>query len=301
MAQSTLADILSPATLARIDNYQLLARVVVEGFIAGLHRSVYRGFGSEFLQYRSYTPGDDLKYIDWKVYGRQNRFYTKVFQEETNMNCTLVLDASRSMTYRGTRAACTKYRYGAMIAACLAYLAKRQGDNVGFFSYGDKLHASVPPANRSGHLQQIAIELERTVPDGKADHRRFIPYIGESLRRRGLVVFISDLLESETFIQPLLKQLTFARHECIVIQVLDPDELDLPFDRTVRFFDSESNEQIITAPPSVRDEYAAAMQRFLDQIRRSCRDIQVDHLLCDSSSDLGAALAAYLHKRGGVY
>ena len=301
MPRSTLADILSPSTLARIDNYLLMARVVVEGFIAGMHRSVYHGFGSEFLQYRNYTPGDDLKYVDWKVFARSNRFYTKVFQEETNMNCTLVVDASASMGYRGEDAACSKFHYGAMIAASLAYLASCQGDSVGLHIYGDELATSILPRNRGGHLHRICTSLAAVKTGGAAAHERFLPYITETLQRRGLVVFISDFMDADETLPPLLKRVRCTGSDCIVFQVLDPDEKSLPFNGTIRFFDSESGETIVTAPENVRTVYQQDMAGFLGRVRRGCHGIQADYLLTDSGESLGHVLAAYLHRRGGVY
>ena len=301
MSGNRLSEILSPATLARIDNYQILAKVVVEGFIAGMHRSVYHGFGSEFLQYRDYTSGDDLKYVDWKVFARRDRLYTKVFEEETNMNCTVVLDASASMGYQGERAACSKFHYGAMVAACLVYLASRQGDNIGLHCYSDTLRCGIPAGHRGGQLHRILAELQRVQPAGQSRHAAFLPYVAESLRRRGVVVFISDFLEAEDSIAPLLKRFRYAGNECIVVHVLDPDEQDLPFQTTTRFVDSESAAQIVTSPATVRAEYVAAMQAFQQGLRQLCLDMQSDYLACSTAADIGATLAAYLHRRGSVY
>ncbi len=301
MAERSLAEILSPKTLAQIDNYLLLARVVVEGFISGLHRSVYHGFGSEFLQYRNYVPGDDLKYVDWKVFARHDRFYTKVFQEETNMNCNIVLDASASMAYQGNDTACSKYRYGAMVAACLAYLASRQGDNVGFFAYNDRLCCQVNPERRTGHLQRIATELTRVQPEAQARHAECLSYVAEAVRKRGVVIVISDFLEAPDAMAPVLQRLRCAQNDCIAVQVLDPDERNLPFGMTTRFIDSESGDQVMTYPPAVRADYQRAMESFLDRVHRMCLDLQIDHVLTDSAQELGTILAAYLHRRGAVY
>ncbi len=301
MPVERLSDMLSPTTLARIDNYELLARVVVEGAMAGMHRSVYRGSGSEFVQYRDYTPGDDLKYADWKVFARRDRFYTKMFQEETNMNCTVVLDASASMAYRGERAECSKFRYGSMVTACLLYLASRQGDNIGFHCYSDKQHVALPAGRGRGRLNRIFADLTRIQPRGVSRHAEFLPYVVERLRHRGLVVLISDFLETEETLPPLLRGLRHAGNDCIVIQVLDPDELDLPFTGATRLVDSENGQQILTAPAAVRADYVAAMQAFIERLRGLCHDTETDHLLCPTSGDIGVVLSAYLHRRGTVY
>ncbi len=301
MSSPSVNDILSPAALADIDNYQLLAKVVVEGFMAGLHRSLYHGFGSEFVQYRDYSPGDDLKYIDWKVFGRRDRLYTKVFEQETNMDCTLVLDASASMSYSGSRASCSKLRYGAMIAACLAYLATQQGDSIGFYAYAEQLAQALPAAHRLGQLQRVLAALQSLSPQGAANHGQVLPYIAESLRRRGMLVLISDFLEAERQVPELLKAFRFTGKETIVIQVLDPDELDLPFEHTVRFEDSESGRHLVTSPAAVRRDYRQAMADYLATMRTACHEIQADYLLCTTAESLGTALSAYLHRRGAVY
>lgn len=301
MPETKLAELLSPETLARIDNYALLARLVVEGFISGLHRSLYHGFGSEFFQYRSYVPGDDLKYVDWKVYGRQDKFYTKVFQEETNMNCIVLLDASESMAYRGRRAACSKLQYGCMIAASLAYLASRQGDNVGLYAYGDRLMASVPPGRRTGGLQRVMTELQRLRPSGVADHESTLNLVGEKFRRRGLVVTISDMHGLEGSLARHIKRFRFAHHDCIVFQVLDDDELDLPFHRTTRFVDSETSAQTATAPDLIRAGYQHSVSEFVSAIREACLSERADYLLARTSDHLGNLLAAYLHRREALH
>ena len=298
MPETNVAELLAPETLARIDNYSLLARLVVEGFISGLHRSLYHGFGSEFFQYRSYVPGDDLKYVDWKVYGRQDKFYTKVFQEETNMNCCILLDASASMAYRGQAAACGKLRYGAMIAAALAYLASRQGDNVGLYAYSDRIVASMPPGRRAGGLQRLLIALQGLQAAGVADHESALNFAGENLRRRGMVVFISDMhgLEDGALARAI-KRFRFAHHDCIVFQVLDADELDFPFQRTVRFVDSEDASRTVTAPELIRESYQDAMRGFTASIREACFAELADYLLARTTDNLGNLLAAYLHRR----
>lgn len=301
MAKASLSEILNPATLASLDNYQLLAKVVVEGFMAGLHRSVYRGVGSEFLQYRDYVPGDDTKYLDWKVYGKSDRFYTKVFQEETNFDCALVLDASGSMGYKGKDALCSKLRYGAMISACLAHLAARQGDNVGFFAYNNQFVSHIPPGNRSGNLRRIFSDLSVLKSAGNAEHDKHLGRLSELLRRRGLVVIISDFLDCDDSINLVLKRLRFSGHECVAFQILDHDEVHFPFDNTIRFEDSESGTQIVTAPANVRRDYQRAMSDYQENLGETFRKAQIDFRTFTTSHDLGDALAAYLYHRRGVY
>lgn len=294
------ADLLSPATLARIDNYPLLARVAVEGYLAGVHRSLSHGTGGEFLQYRNYTAGDDLKYIDWKVFSRSNRFHTKVFREETNMQCTLVLDASASLDYRGTRASCSKWRYASMLAACFAYLASRQGDQVGLYLYSDRMERAIRPSHAQGQLQRLLGNLAGHRPAGKADHPRTWNYLTSHLRSRGLVVFLSDFLESEDVLPPLLKRLRFAHHDCIAIQLLDPDEIELPFDRSIEFIDGEGGGRILTYPGTIRSEYRRRMNDFLEGLSEKMTRSHVDFQRLVTTDSIGHALATYLHKRDSL-
>jgi uncharacterized protein (DUF58 family) len=295
------AELLSPATLARIDNYSLIAKTAVDGFIAGLHRSLSHGTGGEFLQYRNYTAGDDLKYVDWKVFSRQNKFHTKVFREETNMNCCLVLDGSASLSYQGTRAACSKWRYAAMTAACLAYLASRQGDNIGLYLYSDDLHEVLPPSRAQGQLQRVFHALTRHQPKGRASHERTWNYLTTHLRSRGLVIFLSDFLEAdEQGLPDLLKRLRFAHHDCLALQVLDEDELDLPFDRSTEFIDAEEGGRILTYPDSVRSDYVRRMNQFLTELSQSMTRAHVEFVRLVSSASLAHTLATYLHKRDSL-
>ena len=300
MPDAAPAELLAPETLARIDNFAFLARSVVEGFLSGLHRSVYHGFGSEFFQYRGYVPGEDLKYLDWKVYAKRDKLYAKVYREETNMNCCFLVDASASMGYRGSRAACTKLRYAAMVAACLAYLAARQGDKVGLFAFRDTLVTALPPAQRSEQLQRLFVELARLTPAGRAEPARALPPVAETLTRRGLVVILSDFLETEEALGALLKRFRFARQDCLVFQILDPDELDFPFVGTAEFQDSESGERVTTAPERVRAAYRQAMAGAVEQVRVACLQEQSDYQLLQTHDNLGHMLAAYLHCREGM-
>ncbi len=300
MPVTNIADLLAPETLARIDNYSFLARTAVEGFVSGLHRSLYHGYGSEFFQYRGYVPGDDLKHLDWKVYGRRDKFYTKLFQEETNLACCLVVDASASMGYRGTRAACSKLRYACMAAACLAYLARRQGDLVGLYAYREDLVCGLRPAQRTGQLEQLFVALARLEPAGTADLARAVSFVTEHLRRRSLVVLLSDFIGVEDRLPALLRQIRAAHHDCVVFQVLDPDEVDFPFREPAEFLDSESDRRVVTAPEQTRNAYLGRLHAFLDQVRLAALAQQTDYQLLPTQQSLGGVLAAYLHCREGT-
>lgn len=290
-------DLLDPAHLSQIANMQLLARTAVEGFLSGMHRSVFHGFGTEFLQYRNYTPGEDLKYLDWKVLARSDKLYTKVYQEETNMNCTVLLDCSGSMDYAGERAPCTKFRYAAMIAACIAYLAGRQGDNVGLFAYSDELLEAVEPGHRSGQLSRVMHALSRLQPHGAAAHQRTLDNLTHPFKHRGIVILISDMLEAENELPRLLRNFRFRHCDVIALQVLDPDELDLPQPKVTRFHDMEAGKEVVAWPQSVREQYQGKMDQFLADLKTGFFKSQVDYLQLSSTDSLGLALAQYLHHR----
>ncbi len=290
---------LDPTTLSRISNYSLLARSVVEGFISGLHRGLYHGFGSEFVEYRNYNRGDDLKYVDWKVYARLHRVLMKVFREETNCNCYIVLDTSASMGYAG-RGGVSKLHYGKMIAACLAYLVNRQGDNVGLFGYSEALRCQVKPSHRSGQVHRLCVELARLQPAGACDHHKILNYLAEHFDRRGIIVMISDFLDVDENLMRSLKRFRAAHHDLALFQLLDDDELDFEMDgfsRFIRFVDSESSAEIITAPAAVGRQYHAALTAYLDSFARFCQQHDVDYSRVRTSQPLDGVLAAYLHRR----
>lgn len=297
MSKETLTSILSPETLSQITNFNLLAKVAVEGFMSGLHRSLNHGNGTEFMQYRSYTQGDELKCVDWKVYGRSDRFYTRLYHEETNMNCTFVLDGSASLAYKGERAVCSKFHYGSMLASSLIYLASRQGDSPGLFCYNDTCLSHIQASSSTGHVQRILGNIASLSPSNQADHTRYLTYLAGTLRRRGMLVIISDFLDPETDYVALFKQLGFGKHDCLAIQILDKDELDLPFRGTTKFHDSETNEEIVTAASSIRDDYSESIQSYCDSLRDNCLKAGIDYLFTDTSEPIGEVLATYLKHR----
>jgi len=293
----TFFALLAPEDLARIDDFSFLARTVVENVLSGLHQSTRQGYGSEFFQYRSYVPGDPLKYLDWKVFARSDRYYIKRFQEETNMNVVILLDASASMAYRGARSPCSKLRYAAMLAACVAYLARRQGDHVGLFAYADDARIAIPPGMRGTHLQRLFAELSQLRPGGVADHVRIVEGLLEQGRKRGAVWIISDLLEAEDALSHVLRILRASDMEAVVVQVLDQDELDLPFHGPVRFVDAEHRTDTPAAVEAVRRGYRRDMAEFLDRIDFIAREQGADCFRAQTTDNLGLLLAAYLHTR----
>lgn len=288
--------LLNPAVLARLANTSILARRVVEGFLFGLHRSLYHGFGSEFVHYRNYAKGDDLKYVDWKLYAKSNRLHTKVFQEETNTACYIVLDVSASMGYTGSDGV-SKLAYARMLAACLAYLMHRQGDQVGLFAYGDTLKTAIPPSRQSGHLPRLCAELEKLRAGGESRPETVLRQLSEHFDRRGLVIFISDLWDSGAGLFRDLKRFRVQHHDCLMLQVLTPDEVDFKFEGTVRFVDSETASEIVTAPETVRADYQQAVGEWLAEVQRFARQSELDYQRLMTNEPLATALGHYLNRR----
>lgn len=274
-----------------------MAKVMVEGFLSGLHRSRFHGFGSEFLQYRAYTPGEDPRMIDWKVYARQNRLQSKVFQEETNMTCWLMLDASASMDYTGRNAVCSKFDYARMIAAAIAYLAFRQGDQVGLYLYNSKLVDAIPPGQRGNRQSAIFHTLSKIRPENSGNPEPVVEYIGHHLHGRGLLVCISDMLEDDSILPKLLSRIRIRHTDTLALQVLDPDELNLPEDEAARFVDLETGQERITSPKTIADDYNKDMDAYQRRLRQDFANAQIDYEVFNTKQSLGHMLAAYLHKR----
>ncbi len=287
---------LDPAVIARLGSMELKARTVVEGFLSGLHRSPYRGFSVEFAEYRQYLPGDDLSTLDWKVYARSDRHYVKKFEEETNLECHLLLDVSASMAYRGG-AAMSKIEYGSVLAASLAYLANRQRDAAGLIQFDEKIIARLPASARAGHLHAILLALERIAPGSRSDLGRPLHQLADALGKRSLAVLISDLLDDPERVVQGLKHLRFRGTDVIVFQVLDPHELRFPFTAASRFTDVESAEEVTAEPARVREGYLGAMADLRAHYEKELRGAGIDFLTLDTAKPLDFALLAYLDAR----
>ena len=295
-----LEKLLSPENLLKLGDYTLMCRLAVEGYLAGLHRSHTKGFGGEFQQYRPYVSGDDLKYVDWKLYARQGKLNEKVYLEETDMRCALLVDASASMTYKGTKAPCTKYQYAALLAACFIYLARRQGDRPGLFVYSQKPLYSTPQGQRCPELPQLMKIFGNITPSQTADHTLVLDEAENFLgAKHGLLIILSDLWGAEGQLESIIRRLRFEQRDCIVCHVLDNDEMELPFDSTIRFVDSENGDSIVTAPSVIRTQYRETLQNHLQTIRALCLNNQADYLLADTSKPFADCLAAYLNRRKG--
>ena len=287
---------LDPAVLARLGTLELKARTVVEGFLSGLHRSPYKGFSVEFAEYRQYMPGDDLSSIDWKVYARSDRYYVKKFEEETNLDCYLLLDVSASMGY-GSRGI-TKLQYAAMLAASLAFLMNRQRDAVGLTTFDDAIVSMLPPGARAGHLRSILLTLDRMVLGRNTDVSKPLHLLADGIAKRGMVVLISDLLDDPTRVVDGLRHFRFRGTDVVVFHVMDPDELTFPFERATRFRDLEGGDELMAVPSVVREDYLAALNGALDRYRQELGGAGIDYRLLNTSEPLEFALMSYLSTRG---
>ncbi len=286
-----------PEVLARIAGLSLRARHVVEGTISGLHRSPFHGFNVEFAEYREYSPGDDLRRLDWRVLGRTDRFYVKQYEEESNLRATLVLDCSASMRYGGVGRPLTKFAYAATAAASLATLLVEQQDPVGLALFDKETREILPPAATQAQLARIVGLLEQAQPNRETQLGAVLQSLSEQTRQRGLTIILSDLLTDLDAFYDGLRRLQYRGHEIIVLHILDPDELDLPFNDLVMFRDIEGNEELLAEPWAFRKTYQAAMRQFLSDVSGACGDRGIDYLQMLTSDSLADALSHYLHAR----
>jgi uncharacterized protein (DUF58 family) len=287
---------LDPAIIATLGTMELKARTVVEGFISGLHRSPYKGFSVEFAEYRQYLPGDDLSTLDWKVYARSDRHYVKKFEEETNVECHLLLDISASMGYRGA-AAMSKLEYGSVLAGSLAFLMNRQRDASGLIAFDETITLRLPASARKGHLHSLLLALEGLKPGRRSDVGRPLHQLAEALVRRSLVVLISDLLDDPAPIVKGLKHLRFRGSDVLVFQVLDSNELTFPFHASARFTDLESAEAVTADPVRIREAYLQELGGLQQRYERELRGAGIEFVRLDTSKPLDFALLAYLAAR----
>jgi uncharacterized protein (DUF58 family) len=286
-----------PVVLARISNLTLRARHVVEGLMAGLHRSSLRGLSVEFAEHRPYAPGDELRRIDWKLFGRQDRYFVKEYEAETNLRAYLFVDASASMGYAGSGV--SKYDYAATLAASLAYLMLLQRDAVGLVVMGAGAPRVIPARSQPHHLHALIAELEAARPSGATDVRAALAEVAGGLHRRGLCILISDLLDDPQGLEQGLRHLHHRRHDLMVLHLADRDELELPFRKLTLFRDLEGTLELTTDPREIRREYRAAMDEHLATVRALCRRSGVDYDLFVTDQPLDRWLVRYLARREG--
>jgi uncharacterized protein (DUF58 family) len=286
---------LHPETIARISRLDLRARHVVEGFISGLHKSPLFGHSVEFVQHREYVPGDDIRHLDWKVWSKTDRFYVKLFEEDTNLRTTLVLDVSESMHYG--RGALDKYSYGCTVAACLAYLLLRQQDAVGLTTFDSEVRQIVPARSQQTHIDALVKAMDVSRPREKTDLEKILRRVTETVHHRGLIILISDLLADRGPLLRGLEMLCQRRHDILVFHVLDDDELNFPFAGTTRFEGMEELPQLLCDPRALRDGYLEALAEYLVEVRRGCTRLGIDYQLVRTGDYLDAVLAKFLHHR----
>jgi uncharacterized protein (DUF58 family) len=290
---------IDPQTLARISSLELIARTVVEGFISGLHRSPHLGFSVDFAEYRAYRPGDDIRKIDWKVYGRSDRFFIKEFEGETNTSIHLILDCSRSMAY-GSQGI-SKIEYGQYLAASLGYFAFKQRDAVGFVSYDEDIIDYVPARGSIGHMNAVLHAIEKSRTGEKTDFSKPLVQVAERLRRRGIVVVISDLYDEPAKVMNGLRHLALRGNDVIVFQILDPAELRFDFPNAAQFVDMETRAEMHVIPDYVRQEYRKLLRNQISENEKECRKDRMDFSLIDTSLPLDSALFSYLVRREQMY
>jgi uncharacterized protein (DUF58 family) len=286
---------LDPSVLARVGFSPLLARVVVEGFLTGLHKSPYHGFSVEFADHREYVAGDDLRYLDWALYARTDHYYIKRFEEETNLRCYIVLDRSASMSY-GT-GQLTKWDYSCFLATCLAYLMIRQQDAVGMALFGSGPGLFVPPRCRRSHLRQLMATMVRQGPSGGTDVPASLRGVVRKLKRRGMVVLISDLIDDPEETLKSIRLLAGHRHDVLVFHVQDATELEFSFEGAALFRDMETGEEMEIDPASLRASYLEQMQKLCDFYRKGLAEMGIDYQMINTRVPYDQALSAYLRRR----
>jgi uncharacterized protein (DUF58 family) len=290
---------LDPELLARVGSLELLARTVVEGFMSGLHRSPFTGFSTEFTEYRQYNPGDDLRYLDWRLLARTDRYFIKKYRADTNTQCHLLIDTSASMNYAHASSV-TKLQYAQFLAASLAYLLNRQQDAIGLVAFADKVHTHVPARNRTGHMRTIFGNLSLLQPGGETNLSQSLHQLAEVLTRRGIVVLISDFYDQPDRLGEAFQHLRFKGHDTVAFQVLDQNELDFDFsDPVLLLEDAETQEQMPVLPDVVMDGYRERMRRHVDDMRLCAAAHNVDYELLTTTQPLDFALLSFLSRRAG--
>ncbi len=292
---SERANFLDPTVLAGLDNLELRARIAVEGFVSGLHKSPHRGFSVEFNDYRNYYPGDDMRHVDWKLYARSEKFYIKQYEDETNVRCMIVLDCSASMAYAS--GSLTKLDYGITLASALAYFIMQQRDAVGLITFDEALKDYIPPKCRQPHLMRILRSLAQTSAAKKTNAIRPLTDLAASLRKKSMVILITDMLDDEDRVITTLQNLRAMGNDVIVFHLMDDAELNFPFNEASEFVDMENNESYITSPAAIRSVYLENLNEYLSFCKKQCQSSGVDYCLMNTSKPLDEALSAYMTKR----
>jgi len=295
-----------PSDAARVSKLQFAARQAVEGVITGLHKSPHKGFSVEFSEHREYVPGDELKHLDWKVYSRSDRYYVKLYEQETNLRATLVIDTSASMNFAGAVAgkskaegqAATKLDYAKHLAACLAYLLAHQQDLAGLAAIDESVRVELPPGSSPAHLDQLFKALEGVEAGRETKLVEHLHQLAERLPRRSLVILISDLWVDPVGLTNALQHLRYRRHQGLVLHLIDPAEMSLPYDRLVTLQDLETGEKVEVDPADLRERYRVEVEGYLAQVRRACNDAGVEYHVVGTEEGYDKALVGLIGRRG---
>lgn len=290
---------LDPETVARLGSMELRARLVVEGFITGLHRSPFHGFSAEFSEHRQYRHGDDLKYVDWKIFGRSDRYYVKQYEDETNLRAMICVDMSASMAY-ASPGSISKYRYATYLAAALSYLVLQQRDAAGVALYNTDVQTFLPSRSKTSYVQELLRALDAATPSSTTGTAVALHHIAERLSRRGLVVIISDLFDDPESIIQALRHFRHDRHDVLVMHVMDPREVDFDLGTPAVFRDMETGVEITTQPNQIRHGYRSAVEEFCRTIKRGCHMLNVDYMRMTTDTPFDIALREYLVKRRSI-
>ncbi len=295
--ENDLKNYFDPLVLARLSNLYLKSRWVVEGIMSGIHRSRSKGFSVEFEQHREYSPGDEIRRIDWKALGKFDRYFIKETEDETNLRAYLILDVSASMDY--TSNGITKFAYGCILAASLAHVIIKQQDAAGLVTFSDRIESFIPPRAQRGYLMEILRALEGITPAGETSVGKILQEVAGKMNRRGLVILISDLLDEPESILESLHLFRFKGNDVIVFHLLDPAELELPFEGNILFEDMEQVDLKVTADPkAIHRVYLKVVEEFIERIRKDCQERSIDYQLLSTSTPLDHALVSYLSWRG---
>lgn len=284
-----------PAGLARVGNMELVARQVVEGFLTGRHRSAYHGFSVEYLDHRAYTPGDDVRALDWKLLARTDKYYCKLFEDETNLRAYVLLDCSNSMAFES--GGINKLTYGCYLAAALTHLMLCQNDAVGLVLFDSRVRTYLPPRARPTQFRHVLDALEDVAPAGDTDVGPVLHEVADRIRRRGLVILISDLIDDEASIANGLQHFRHDKHEVIVFHVMDDAEIHFPFERLTRFRDMEGSGTVVTNPNTLRARYLERIHTFVEQLKTDCLDRKVSYTFANTAQPYDELLAEYLDTR----
>ncbi len=286
---------LNPEVLARLSRLDLKAKLVVEGFMSGLHMSPYKGFSQEFADYRQYMPGDEPKRIDWKVFGRSDRFYIKEYQEETNLRAYILFDKSGSMGY-GRKI--NKLEYAKYLGASLAYMLYRQKDSVGIATFDTEIREIIPPSAKRSNFMQILKCIDKATPSGETSLSRILFQLAQKIKRRGLVILLSDLFDEPEVVVKSLRSFRYRKHEILVFHILDKDEYEFPFNKAAIFSDLEDGTEMIIQPNIIRESYQKNFGELLKFYRYRLLESHIDHEIIYTNTPYDKALFSYLQKRG---